>query len=142
MGWKMVLISSVTAFTFVTVAGVSAAVWMINRTPIDVSKLTTTVEPTVVYDNKGSVYMELGHSSSNLDYDQIPVNLQDALVATEDHGFWSGSGIDIRGIFRSVLVDLAKGAADQGASTIPEQLAKITYLNDNRTLSYKLWLLD
>lgn len=111
---------------------------LIEMTPMDLSKLTATTEPTVVYDKTGAVYMTIGETPTNLNYNQIPKNLQNAIVATEDHIFWTGSSIDFRSILRSLFVDISTGSASQGASTIEEQLAKIVYLNDNKTLSYKL----
>ncbi|WAH36471.1 transglycosylase domain-containing protein [Alicyclobacillus dauci] len=111
---------------------------LIRMAPISIAKLTATPQPTVVYDNSGNVYEKVGTPQTTLRSDQIPKNLQNAIVATEDHNFWTGSSVDFRSIGRSVVVDLLRGSASQGASTIEEQLAKIVFLNDNKTLSYKL----
>lgn len=111
---------------------------LIVLTPINLAKLTTTPEPTVVYDRTGMVYMKIGQTPMALKDTQIPVNLQNAIVATEDHTFWNGSSIDVRSILRALLVDISTAGATQGASTIEEQLAKIVYLNDNKTISYKM----
>ena len=113
------------------------------QAPVNLSKLTSAPKPTIVYDRSGAVYMKIGQDPISLRYEQIPKSLQDALVATEDHNFWTESSIDYRSILRSIYVDILTGSASQGASTIAEQLAKIVYLNDNKTLSYKLreiWL--
>ncbi|APG65766.1 penicillin-binding protein [Tenacibaculum todarodis] len=53
-------------------------------------------------------------------YKDLPQNLVDALVATEDERFYEHSGIDFRGLARAV----AKLGAGGGASTITQQLAK------------------
>ena len=53
-------------------------------------------------------------------YKDLPQNLVDALVATEDERFYEHSGIDFRGLARAVA-KLGKGG---GASTITQQLAK------------------
>lgn len=112
---------------------------LLRQTPIDLTKLTMPPKsPTVVYDGTGQVFMTIGATPSNLHFQQIPADLRNAIVATEDHSFWSGSGIDPRGIARALWVDLTTGQASQGASTIEDQLAKIVYLNDNKTLSYKI----
>ena len=111
---------------------------LVVLTPINLAKLTTTPEPTVVYDKTDAVYMKIGQTPMALKDTQIPVNLQNAIVATEDHTFWTGSSIDVRSILRALLVDISTGGATQGASTIEEQLAKIVYLNDNKTISYKI----
>lgn len=118
--------------------GTIAYFLLLRMAPISIEKLTATPEPTVVYDASGQVYEKIGTQETDLQYNQIPTNLQDAIVATEDHNFWTGSSVDMRSILRSVFVDLLTRTTNQGASTIEEQLAKIVFLNDNKTLSYKL----
>lgn len=53
-------------------------------------------------------------------YDELPMHLVEALVATEDARFYEHSGIDARGTLRAA-VKLGSGG---GASTISQQLAK------------------
>ena len=53
-------------------------------------------------------------------FKDLPKNLIDALVATEDERFYSHSGIDFRGTARAII-KMGKGG---GASTITQQLAK------------------
>ncbi len=56
-------------------------------------------------------------------FDQIPKNLVDALIATEDARFYKHSGIDFRGTARAFVYLGSKG----GASTISQQLAKMMF---------------
>lgn len=111
---------------------------LVQFTPFDSSKLNTISQPTVVYSGNNQKYMTIGTGSSDLPYSDIPKNLQDALVATEDHSFWDSSSVDIKGILRAAFVDLWSGSYAQGASTIQEQLAKMVYLTDKKTLTRKL----
>lgn len=53
-------------------------------------------------------------------YDELPQNLVDALIATEDERFYEHSGIDWRGTLRALVYLGKKG----GASTITQQLAR------------------
>ena len=53
-------------------------------------------------------------------YDNLPKDLVEALIATEDARFYDHSGIDARGTLRAIVM-LGKGG---GASTISQQLAK------------------
>jgi len=53
-------------------------------------------------------------------YTDLPQNLVEALIATEDERFYTHSGIDFRGTVRA----LVKMGSDGGASTITQQLAK------------------
>lgn len=57
---------------------------------------------------------------SQLKYSDLPKNLVDALVATEDARFYEHSGIDGRGTLRAILSFGTSG----GASTLTQQLAK------------------
>lgn len=56
-------------------------------------------------------------------YEDLPQNLIDAVVATEDRRFYEHSGIDMRGTARAVAYLGSKG----GASTITQQLAKLLF---------------
>ncbi|MCF8566539.1 transglycosylase domain-containing protein [Alicyclobacillus tolerans] len=133
-----VLLTSATGVAVLMVAGAIAFSDWIKNQPLNTAALTNPPGQTVVYDGLGQVYMKVGTVPSNLTYNQLPHDLVNAIVATEDHTFWSGSTLDIRSLIRAALVDISAGQAAQGASTIPEQLAKIVYLNDNKTISYKL----
>jgi penicillin-binding protein 1A len=57
---------------------------------------------------------------SQLKYSDLPKNLVDALVATEDERFYDHSGIDGRGTLRAI----ASLGTSGGASTLTQQLAK------------------
>ena len=59
-------------------------------------------------------------------YDDLPQNLIDAVVATEDRRFYEHSGIDVRGTARAVAYLGSKG----GASTITQQLAKLLFSDE------------
>jgi penicillin-binding protein 1A len=58
---------------------------------------------------------------------QISKNLQDAVIATEDSGFYSHPGIDVKGIISAAWTDLVKHDTVVGASTITQQLVKNVY---------------
>ncbi len=81
-------------------------------------------------------------------YDQLPQELVDALIATEDVRFYNHSGIDLRGLFR-VLKGIATGdSSSGGGSTISQQLAKMlfprTQLESNLDLilrKFKEWVI-
>ena len=58
---------------------------------------------------------------------QMPDTLKNAVVAVEDHSFYSHPGVDIVGVFRAAYTDLIKHQTVQGGSTITEQLVKNLY---------------
>ena len=71
-------------------------------------------------------------------YTRISQNLKRAVLVAEDDAFWEHEGIDVEQIRRSIEIDLAKGAAIRGASTITQQLAKNLYLSPSRNPLRKL----
>ena len=66
-------------------------------------------------------------------YKDLPQNLIDALVATEDVRFYEHSGIDFRGFARAAI----KLGKDGGASTITQQLAKLLFTGERSTNKFE-----
>lgn len=69
---------------------------------------------------------------------QIPVFLQNALIAIEDARFYEHGGIDMRGIARAFVKDVMKGRMAEGGSTITQQLIKNKYLKPEKTMDRKI----
>jgi len=70
--------------------------------------------------------------------DEIPQNLINAVLATEDTRFFDHWGIDPGGIIRASLANLRANEVVQGGSTITQQLAKNLFLSPERTLKRKV----
>lgn len=70
--------------------------------------------------------------------DQIPVFLQNALIAVEDARFYEHGGIDVRGIARALVHDVMKRRMAEGGSTITQQLVKNKYSNTEKTIKRKV----
>jgi monofunctional biosynthetic peptidoglycan transglycosylase len=71
-------------------------------------------------------------------YTRSSQNLKRAVLVAEDDAFWEHEGVDVEQIRKSIEIDLAKGAAVRGASTITQQLAKNLYLSPSRDPLRKL----
>ena len=70
---------------------------------------------------------------------EIPKNLTQAVIATEDARFFEHPGLDIVGILRAAWTNLRHGGRKvQGASTITQQLARSLFLSSERTFDRKL----
>lgn len=92
-----------------------------------------------IYDAKGKVISRLFRENRvPVTLQQIPKNLQNAIVAIEDDGFYKHHGVDIMGIARALVTDALHGGIVQGGSTITQQLAKNAFLTQERTLARKL----
>ncbi len=67
-------------------------------------------------------------------FKELPKNLVNALIATEDARFYEHSGIDVRGTIRAFVFLGSKG----GASTITQQLAKLLFHDKPSNLPERL----
>lgn len=67
---------------------------------------------------------------------KLPPHVIEAFLATEDRRFYSHWGIDPRGLARAFWTNLTSDRT-QGGSTITQQLAKITFLNADQTITRK-----
>lgn len=78
------------------------------------------------------------YTYEKIDLKDIPDNLKKALIATEDKNFYRHHGYDLAGIARSSVQNLMAGHTVQGASTLTQQLARVLFLNNERTFDRKL----
>ena len=69
---------------------------------------------------------------------EIPMNLQNAFIATEDNNFFDHWGISTKGILRAAVTNFLKRKVAQGGSTITQQLSKTIFLTSERTITRKL----
>jgi penicillin-binding protein 1A len=69
---------------------------------------------------------------------EIPSRLVQAVLATEDHRFYSHWGVAPLRIFRVIFTDLATMSTQQGASTLTQQLARQLYLTPQKTITRKI----
>jgi penicillin-binding protein 1A len=87
----------------------------------------------------GVILQKLGPASrETITYDAIPKHLVDAFIASEDQRFYEHSGVDYRGIARAVLANVQSRDTVEGASTITQQLARIVFLDQERSYQRKI----
>ncbi len=73
-------------------------------------------------------------------YKNLPPELIDALIATEDVRFYTHSGIDLRGLARVVKGIVTNNTSSGGGSTLSQQLAKMLFPRDRNTSKIELVL--
>ena len=94
---------------------------------------------TKVFDRNNKLIHEFSiEKRSMVPLEDIPVDLQNAVVAMEDRDFFSHPGFSIRGIVRAGLYDLLTGRAKQGASTLTQQLSRGVFLTQEKKLIRKI----
>jgi 1A family penicillin-binding protein len=86
----------------------------------------------------GQVFASRGAGKGEkVETDRLPPDLVHAVIAIEDRRFYSHHGIDLRGILRAASHDL-RGEGLEGASTITQQLVRMSYLSPERSLRRKV----
>lgn len=68
---------------------------------------------------------------------EMPLILQQAILAAEDEHFFEHSGVDFRSVARAALANLRSQGAHEGASTITMQVARNFYLSNEKSWSRK-----
>ena len=125
---RVLFVSLIALCIAVTCLGVGSFRGVIDTAPdvndIDIMPLGYA---TFLYDDAGNQIRKLAAPDSNrlpVTLDQIPVDLQHAVVAIEDERFYEHNGIDVKGILRAGMKALTTGDFSEGASTITQQLLK------------------
>lgn len=78
---------------------------------------------------------------SNVNYtkiDDVSKMYKNAVVAVEDHRFYSHCGIDVYAIMRAMARNVKYKELLEGGSTITQQLAKNTYFTQSKELTRKV----
>lgn len=87
-----------------------------------------------IYDANGDELQKLNSEGGNrisISIDDIPLNMQHAMVAIEDSRFYQHNGVDPRGVLRALYVAVtSRGTRSEGASTITQQLLKNNVFTD------------
>lgn len=95
--------------------------------------------PMKVFSEDGKLVAQFGEKRRiPLKLDDIPLQMQEAFIATEDSRFYNHYGIDPIGIARAAVVVAMSGSAKQGASTITQQLARNFFLSNDKKIMRKI----
>ncbi|QCR32197.1 PBP1A family penicillin-binding protein [Lysinibacillus sp. SGAir0095] len=90
------------------------------------------------YDKNGEVFATIGAESRKyVNYEDIPEEMVDAILATEDVRFFDHFGIDIWRLGSAVIANVTQGFGSQGASTITQQVVKNSFLSNDKKLKRK-----
>ncbi|OHD59301.1 MAG: hypothetical protein A2014_10160 [Spirochaetes bacterium GWF1_49_6] len=95
--------------------------------------------PTKVYDIKGRLITEFFYQKRELvSYNQLPEQLIQALIATEDQEFYNHHGFNPWAMFKGVFINPFIGKDIAGGSGITQQLAKVLFTEGEKTVFRKL----
>jgi monofunctional glycosyltransferase len=99
---------------------------------------TSTAFMTLRQAEAGREGRKLRHRHQWVRYSRISKNLQRAVLVAEDSRFFQHEGVDLEEIKKSIEINMERGGAIRGASTITQQLAKNLYLSPSKDPLRKL----
>ncbi|CAM5181716.1 peptidoglycan glycosyltransferase OS=Ureibacillus acetophenoni OX=614649 GN=SAMN05877842_103293 PE=4 SV=1 [Ureibacillus acetophenoni] len=90
------------------------------------------------YDKNGELFATIGTENRKyVEYKDIPQDLVDAILATEDVRFFQHFGVDVWRTMGAVLANFRDGFGAQGGSTITQQVVKNSFLSNDKALKRK-----
>ncbi|MBE9061981.1 PBP1A family penicillin-binding protein, partial [cf. Phormidesmis sp. LEGE 11477] len=135
--WLMLLVAA-------GIAGTSARLYQIW---LDVHETVPDVSKALTFERSGTITLKAGDgqilqkvgptAQESLAFDEIPNVVAQAFIASEDRRFYEHDGVDYRSIGRAALANLSSGSVVEGASTITQQLARITFLDLDQSFQRK-----
>lgn len=81
---------------------------------------------------------EIMSKSDYTKIDELPQTYLDAVLAVEDHRFYSHFGIDLIATARAAWNDILAGSFVEGGSTVTQQLAKNMFFSQEKTMLRKV----
>ncbi len=119
------------------------AVWLFSQDAwhaLDLEKIYTYEETLLIKDRDGTVVSRLYGSENRVSVNAsaLPEHVKNAFLAAEDARFYSHPGFDLIRIAGAALHDIRAGSYVEGASTVTQQLIKLTHLSAVKTLDRKV----
>ncbi len=132
--WKLILGSILTVIVIAGIGlGIAVATTEIPK-PNDLAVAQTT---RIYYDDGKTEIGRIGEANrTSVPLDRISPEMQAAMLAAEDRGYYNHGGFDPRGLARAAWNNFT-GGTTQGASTITQQYAKNAYLTQEQSFSRK-----
>jgi len=134
------LLILITVFTVFTILFITAYVFTLdewkNFQPHTLQDMELSLR---LYDAQDELYLTLndGENRISCNFRALPAHVKNAFIAIEDVRFYDHTGIDPIRIAGALLTDLRTFSLKEGASTITQQLIKLSELSGEKTLSRK-----
>ncbi len=95
--------------------------------------------PLNIYTKDGLLIAQFGEKKRTpVSIEQIPQQLINAFIASEDDNFYEHAGVDFKGLLRAALQLALTGKKKQGGSTITMQVTRSFLLSNEKTYTRKL----
>ncbi|MCX5963555.1 MAG: penicillin-binding protein 1A [Cyanobacteria bacterium] len=129
------------AFLFVGLGGLTYGYWTIESELPEISSFSAFVRPgtLTVKAMDGTAILQTGPATRDkLPLDKLPKQVINAFIAAEDRRFYQHQGVDYLGLMRAIGRNVSKGEMLEGGSTLTQQLARMVFLNQDRSLIRKI----
>ncbi|WML41778.1 PBP1A family penicillin-binding protein [Neobacillus sp. OS1-2] len=139
MSWKKILYICLTIGLVMFLVGVGALLWIVKDAPkFDETLLKDPLSSQIFASDGKTIIAEVGtEKRDNIQINQIPDVLKNAVLATEDARFYKHHGIDVKRTLVAVWTDITTGSS-QGGSTITQQIVKNAFLSTDKTPTRKI----
>ncbi|MBA3270819.1 MAG: PBP1A family penicillin-binding protein, partial [Acidobacteria bacterium] len=103
------------------------------------SQVTQMARSSVFYDHKGAPAFTISKEQRlEVPLERISPHLKQAVLAIEDQRYYDHHGVDFIRILGAAVANVRQGRTAQGASTITQQLARLSFLNLEKTYTRKI----
>ena len=136
---KRIFIAIVAVGVLTLVGGAGLFAYYVSKAPELDEELLKDPISSEFYDKNGELFATIGIDEKRkyISYEDIPEDLRDAILATEDVRFFDHFGIDLRRIGGAVIANLRDRGFSQGASTITQQVIKNSFFTNEKKLERK-----
>src|SRR5699024_941201 len=91
-----------------------------------------------LYDQDGNQFADMGEENRvKVNYDDLPEELIDAVVATEDSRFYTHKAIEPRRIGAAIKANIRRGAGAEGASPITQPVVEQMFRTPDKSMQRK-----
>lgn len=129
----------VLAFVILALLGVLLFAYYAWKAPAFNEAKLQDPSPAKIYDQNDTLVKTLdnGARREHVDLKDVPDQLKDAVLATEDNRFYDHGALDYKRLFGAVIKNVTGGFGSQGASTLTQQVVKRTFLTDQKSIERK-----
>lgn len=136
---KRIVLTTILIGVLGLLGGAGLFAYYVSDAPeLDVEQLKDSIT-SELYDKNGEVFATVGIDENRkyIEYEDIPEQMRDAILATEDVRFFDHFGMDLWRLGGAVLANVRDGFGAQGASTITQQVVKNSFFNNDKLLKRK-----
>lgn len=123
-------------FAVLVVLAVVGVTWL-ARQGYAVNRLTRGVGDTWFLTAEGRRWFRMDEHRRDVPLSDIPLHLQHAFIAIEDHRFYAHPGVDPIALGRAVVRNLRSSGTVEGGSTLTQQLARTLFLSNKKSYGRK-----